>query len=330
MVESEHTMLVLQGGRAMKFVKFVAICSILFMSNILWAQGNTQIRDRNTQNKADVEQWAATIANTVYGLITLSTTYFYNGAASVPWTGTTLGDALPAAPVAPYIISLNTFYNGTNSRRWLGAVYGDALPAAPTAPYTLGLNLFYDGSVSRRWQGITSADNLSLPVAPWTNSVLMAYDGATLDMLRVDAVGALEVTDVATRPGESASEDWRKIKKQSIAVYTPAATMGTAVAAAAVPVLASTEVLSYPNFCIYLKNAGGGGGGPLTDANIQVSPDGTLWISIVSTVCDAITTGLGCVQCVTNNAYRYVRVYATAAAPANDTTVDAWITGNAG
>lgn len=270
------------------------------------------------------------LSATRQGLDALAFNLFYDGTNFRRWLGAAAGDVLAAAPVAPYSLGLNLFYDGTNFRRWLGATLSDALAAAPVAPYTIALNTFYDGANNRRWQGVTSADNLSLPVAPWTNSVLMGYDGATLDMLRVGAVGELEVTDVATRPGEDAANDWRKVKKQSIAVYTPAATMGTAVAAAPVIVLASTEVLSYPNFCIYLKNAGGGGGGPLTDANVQVSPDGTLWISIVSTVCDAITTGLGCVQCVTNNAYRYVRVYATAAAPANDTTVDAWITANAG
>jgi len=92
--------------------------------------------------------------------------------------------------------------------------------------------------------------------------------------------------------------------------------------------LASTEIMGYPNVCIWLKNAGGGGAGALTDADIRVSPDGVLWVPITSTVCDAITSGNGCVQCFTNSAYRYVQVYATAAAPANDTTVNAWVTAN--
>ena len=205
---------------------------------------------------------------------------------------------------------------------------GDALSATQMGLDVLGYTLFYDGTDYRRWQGITAANGLTLPVAPWTNTVIYGYNGATLDMAKLGAVGELLVTDVATRPGEDAGNDWRKTKKEAIAVYTPAPTTGTAVAAAAVEVLGSKEIMGYPNVCIWLKNAGGGGGGPLTDANIQVSPDETLWVSITSTVCDAITSGIGCVQCLEGSAYRYVRVYATAAAPANDTTVDAWLTAN--
>lgn len=126
------------------------------------------------------------------------------------------------------------------------------------------------------------------------------------------------------------SGDTCKTTKSAVGTYSPAATTGTAVAAVAAEVLASVEVLGYPNFSIWLKNAGGGGGGPLTDADIQVSFDGTEWVSLTWTTADSLTSGQTGVYSVAGNSYRYVKVLATAAAPANDTTCDCAITANTG
>lgn len=150
-------------------------------------------------------------------------------------------------------------------------------------------------------------------------------------MLRVDAVGGLVTGRDWTLAGEDAGNDWQKVKKEQTATVSPASEGPTAVAAAATTVLgiaASIEALDEPNWCVYLKNVGGGGGGPLTDADVQVSPDGTEWISLTWTTCDTLTSGNSCSYCVQGNAFRYLRVRATAAAPANDTTVTAWYTGN--
>lgn len=267
----------------------------------------------------------------VFALFTYSATMFMVGDTFYDWRGAAMNDdAVLNTVTAPWVGSFNMMHDtvGDSWERFHAHAAGDALSATQMGLDVLGYTLFYDGTDYRRWQGITAANGLTLPVAPWTNTVIYGYNGATLDMAKLGAVGELLVTDVATRPGEDAGNDWRKTKKEAIAVYTPAPTTGTAVAAAAVEVLGSKEIMGYPNVCIWLKNAGGGGGGPLTDADIQVSPDGTLWVSITSTVCDAITSGIGCVQCLEGSAYRYVRVYATAAAPANDTTVDAWLTAN--
>jgi len=317
-----------------RLLTIFVVIAIVFYSTFAWAPpggADVQIRDRNSQNKADVTQTSITMIADIFGLVTMSIGYFWDG--TVPRR--IVGDALDTDDIAsttevPYHGVFLHYLDQTNTDwdRVRGDAAGDSISSTQTGMFTLPLNLFYDGTNYRRWQGTTAAHNLTLPVAPHVLATMMAYDGATLDMLLTGATGELLTTDVATRPGEDAGNDWRKTKKEAIAVYTPPKTAGTAVAAAAVEVLGSAEIMGYPNVCIWLENAGGGGAGQLTDADIQVSPDGTMWVSVTSTVCDAITSGNGCVQCFTNSAYRYVQVYATAAAPANDTTVNAWVTAN--
>lgn len=347
-----------------KILSVLVFIIVVCTATAAWAPpggGAVQIRDRNSANKADVAQPNSNdVAATVYGLIVQSFLMGFDGAT---WDRLTVGDndnddlattiqgldvrsfgymwdtvndnwdrmtgfeiKLSAKDMyALLTYNANLFIVGDTWEDWTGSAAGDALDADATAPWVIGLNHFYDGTNYRRWQGITAADGLTYPTAPWTLSPIFLDNGATLDMAKSGAVGELEVTDVATRPGEDAGNDWRKVKKESVATYSPAKETTTDVGTAATTVLASKEVLDWPNWCVYLENDDGAD--PFTDADVQVSPDGSTWISLTWTACDALAAGSACVYCVTNAAYRYVRVQ-VAAADANQVDVDAWITSN--
>ena len=179
-----------------------------------------------------------------------------------------------------------------------------------------------------------NADAKALTLNPlMTASVMYLYNGATIDMARNGAVKELQVTDVATRPGEDAANDWRKTKKQEIAVWTPAKEASGDIVAAATIVLASKEVVSWPNCCIYYRNKDAGVS--LTDAALYTSPDngGTCgdanWAQISWNDCETLAHGATCVYCFSEMAYRYVCGTASAAANPNDVdSVEAWITCN--
>ncbi len=156
-------------------------------------------------------------------------------------------------------------------------------------------------------------------------AVAYGYNGATLDMVRVGASKEWNMTDIATRPGEDAANDFRKTAKYYSEGYSPAKTTTVDVGTAESIVLASTEILNWPNVCVYLENDDDTD--PFTDADVYVSPDGTGWIDLAWTGCDSLAHGDLCVYCFSNHAYRYIKV-GVKAADANQVDVDAWLTGN--
>jgi hypothetical protein len=258
---------------------------------------------------------------------------------------------------------------GVISRRWTGSISADGT-SAQRAPYVENFNMAYDVT-NNHWDRLRADANGNLTVNQttgfpgygriqdgdstvladvedafadgkaltlnglMTQSAMMLYNGATLDMARNGAVKELQVTDVATRPGEDAANDWRKTKKQEIAVWTPAKEASGNIAAAAVVVLASKEIISWPNCCLYLRNKDAAQ--VLTNAQAFTSPDnaGTCgdanWTELTWGGCDALAAGATCVYCFSASSYRYFCASATAAAPAADVdSVEAWITCNKG
>jgi hypothetical protein len=162
-----------------------------------------------------------------------------------------------------------------------------------------------------------------------TVGLVFAWDGSLPSALLVGASGELQVTDVATRPGEDAGNDYRKTKKDDTGVYFPAPTEGTAVDDAGTDIVcASTYVLNLPNFSVFVKNAGGGTGDAFTDVDVQFSYDNTNWESLTSTACDTLTSGNfdRCYQ-GTDESLPYIRVVAACGA-GDDTTADCLIVGN--
>jgi hypothetical protein len=162
-----------------------------------------------------------------------------------------------------------------------------------------------------------------------SGQLLVANDGSNALTIKSDASGQVYVLQGALLPGEDSGNDWRKTKKEEIATYSPAKTAGTAVAGAYDIVLASVEVLSYPNFTVSFLNVEGGTGDVLDSFRLQASPDNTNWGDIAETTGLAWAAANGVYMfSVNNNSYRYVRAHAACAA--GDTTADCWITANKG
>ena len=254
---------------------------------------------------------------------------FYNGTNYQRWTGATVGDVLGTVQVAPYVLSLNTFYNGTGFQRWTGlAVAVDGQSNSTPAPWSANLLYGFNGTTWDRLRTITTqADAQAAGTRGLvTSSFGYAYNGTTWDMLRIGASNELQVTDVATRPGEDAANDWRKIKVESIATDSPAATTAVAIPGTSTltVVLAGYEVLGFHNVCAYLKNTSGAGQA-FNDAEVYASPNNSDWVALSWTSADSLADGATAVWCVSNNAYRYIQVKAAAAGA---TTASGWFTMN--
>jgi len=194
---------------------------------------------------------------------------------------------------------------------------------------TNGFNYYYsdDGSDWNMLRGIeTHADGMATSVdGIVTASVLYGFNGATLDMLRLGGSKELHVTDIAIRPGEDAANDRRKTGKYYSEPTSPAKTTTATVGTAETEVLASTEILTWPNVCIWFQNDDAAD--PFVSADVYVSPDGTGWVDLSFTSCDSLAHGELCVYCFSNHAYRYVKATVTAT-DANQVSVDTWLTGN--
>jgi hypothetical protein len=152
------------------------------------------------------------------------------------------------------------------------------------------------------------------------------YNGATFDPLLTGAVGELLTTDVATRPGEDAANDWRKVKKEAIGVYAPIKETSGSIGTAAVTVIAPKEILGYPNCTIYLKN--NDAADPFVDVQLLVSADAVSYTELTWTTCNTLGFSQMCVYQLSNQSYRYLAVLVNATDANPVSTVDAWITCN--
>lgn len=280
------------------------------------------------------ETWDTTIANTV-APETIALNAFYDTATATGyrWQGEPYDSSMTAAPTNPGVNAYTAFYNGANGQYWQGSQMNSETTANTNyAPFVKNYNYCYDAtSASWRWVNVinTQADGQAATLnGTVTSSIAYGYNGATFDLMRVGASNELQTTDVATRPGEDAANDYRKVKQQSIYTYAPAATTGTAVAAGAglTIVLAAVEILDLTNVTLFLKNTDGGGAA-FTDAEVSVSPNNSDWVSLTWTDCDTLADGSTCVYSISGNSYRYVRARVASAA---DITVSAWIAGNNG
>lgn len=303
--------------------------------------GSTKIQDGDGADLADVAHMDGTApAITLHALDVISGMNFWeptggaggaNPASFSRWNGDDMNNATYTTPLSLYSPFAQTFLYGwdsTNNDRW-HRINVDSTGALVTAGS--GSNSIKDGDSAVLADVIdTYTDNLAVGLnGLMGGSVMYLYDGATLDMGRAGAVGELQVTDVATRPGEDAANDWRKSKKQEIAVYSPAVETSGAIGAVAVVVLASKEVLSFPSYCVYVKN--NDAADSLTDIDYQSSPDAASWVDLTEpAACDTLAPGVMCVFCESGNAYRYIRVQATGAAGPTITSVSTWLTANKG
>lgn len=165
-----------------------------------------------------------------------------------------------------------------------------------------------------------------------------ADDGSGPYYMASDASGNIYTLKAALTPGEDSSNDWIKIRKQSLNTFSPSETAGTAITTSLTDVLASTDVLGYSGFTLYIVNAGGGSGDAFSDVNVLVSHDNSQWTSldwgasttgvIYSTDANTLAASASAIFTMSKNSWRYVKVEARAGA--SDTTVDCAITANLG
>lgn len=301
-----------------------------------------------------------TLAATNTGLQSLAVNYFWNGTAYQRMTGPALGadnvanatpapwshgfnyaydgatwdrvrsytltDTMGATPTGVGIASFTTFYDGINYRRLTGETYDSAI-AGTVAPLTIALNAFYDGTAgtSQYWLGGSLTSSINAPVdGPYVGSIMYGYSstGPMYYPVKADANGIM-VHQADLLPGEDSTNDWRKVRIQSVNTYSPTKTTTATVTAAETEVLASVEILGYAGYTVNIKNTGGVNS--LDTTYLYVSPDGTNW-----TLLDTNTTNVApgiTLRAFSTMAYtdRYVKVMAAATA-AVTTSADVWIT----
>jgi hypothetical protein len=157
-------------------------------------------------------------------------------------------------------------------------------------------------------------------------AALMLDNGATLDPALATASGGLQVGVESWPVAYDDGNAWVDTRKKAIkTLATPKQTSATDGGGTATTVIDSLEILGYPNCTFYVDNIDAGH--DLTDADIQVSPDNSVWISLTWTACDSLGFGNACVYQLTNSSYRYARVQVTDDS-ANVVDIDAWVTCN--
>lgn len=243
----------------------------------------------------------ATPAVTEYGVNTLSLTFGWDGSAL---QAIDAGDASTSPGNTDQVLSTSAVlnaYDGTN----IELVYGSDASSDGKSSATTGLVM---------------------------NSRLFLYNGATWDRAPSSSTGALSVGVEAWPNAVDESNGWVNERVYEIATTEPAQEGPTTVADTSISassgqvVLTSRDALKDASWCVYLRNAGGGSGDDLADAEIQTSVDGTNWTdNIVWTACDSLVSGATCTYC-SKEAYKYIQVKA-ACASGEDTTVVAQYVG---
>lgn len=271
------------------------------------------------------EDWDTAIAGTNSPrVISLGAFYDADTTTGYRWNGAVIDDAMPAGPTAPFTISLGSFYDGTNHRRWTGETYDSAL-ATTVAPVTIALSAFWNGAASQYWLGGSLTSSINAPVnGPYVGSIMYGYSstGPMYYPVKADANGIF-VHQADLLPGEDSTNDWRKVRLQSVSTFAPTKTTTATVTAAETEVLASVEMLGYAGYTINVKNTGGVNS--LDTTYLYVSPDGTNWTLLdtnVTNVAPGITLRAFATTAYTD---RYVKVMAAATA-AVTTSAECWIT----
>jgi len=174
------------------------------------------------------------------------------------------------------------------------------------------------------------------PLAVGTDGQLaVGTDGSDPTVLKTDVNGQLYVLQGALLPGEDSGNDWRKVKKEEVAIVAPAKTGPTTVSAPTT-ILAAIEILNDINWTVTVENSGGA---PLTALTLRVSPDSATWIALPGAVAagyggfrtqgwsDTLAAGAICYAGIMSNSFRYLYIEADCD---TSTTVNVWYTANKG
>lgn len=164
------------------------------------------------------------------------------------------------------------------------------------------------------------------------SAVMMMYNGATLDMVLSGATGGMQVETVNWPNSYDAGNAQQDMNKKNTASVVPAKT--TTTVNALMDVLASRVIVHEPNYTVCVDNTGAAA---LTALNIEVSPDGVMWVALTTAPAAgyagvrasgwSVTLAAGVMGCysVSGNSDRYLRVQANCG---TNTTIEAWYTAN--
>ena len=160
--------------------------------------------------------------------------------------------------------------------------------------------------------------------------VLVLYNSAGTEIGTITNPLVVSAYLAAAQPGDDAANDRKNVKIVEIGVFTPPATTGTAVTdGTANYVLPSTLLLSYTNWSVSVKNAGGGDGDAIDSITVQQSADNTQWNTIWTRSGLALAVGDSYDYGISGNRYNYIRVKA-ACLTGETTTADTTLVANKG
>lgn len=337
---------------------FIATFILFAFSNSVFAQ-NMKAKDPTNQNvdvRADVHGYLitstsgatvaadvrirdgvvpgsiATVAHTnaddldpavIYGMSVMSGGYCLDAGAKwdrIHCGSTTAASCQCVAPTsdARFIISATTAVNSAANPIYDRISVDGTNPMDATHPLTVSPTAAANAQANPFYCAVSKDTSVNSAANPLATRISM--DGTNY----MDATHPLSIS--ATNGANTAANPIY-VSKAASAVLAPTKTTTAGVAGTLVDVLAAVEVLSYPNFCVTLKN--NDAANPLTDAAIFQSPDNTAWESLSWTACDTLAFSKSCSYCVSGNAYRYIKVQAKATAPLPVSSMDAWITANA-
>jgi len=196
-------------------MKAITVLCAMLTANIALAQGNVQIRDQNSNRKADVEVVdGSNLVATINGLVVRAQLLAWTGALSVPLLGLAAGDALPASSIGLVTTSQTLFYDGTNHRRWLGSMmnFDNILPTT-IAPWVGSFNMVYDAT-TQRWArqassaGVTDVGTTRIVEASNSPSIVHAnrvngtFDDNTVNQCVEITAGSVEHAGIVASAGD--------------------------------------------------------------------------------------------------------------------------------
>jgi hypothetical protein len=290
-----------------------------------WTRTFPMIYDGATWDRLRLTTLGDTMGATPAGIGVASYTTFYDGINYQRWFGGTGANGVGDTTAFPYTHSYLHTYHGATWDRLTSTTVSDAISATPQGIDSNAFNLFYDGTNFRRWLGGSLTSSISAPVTgPYVGSIMYGYSatGPFYYPVKADANGIF-VHQADLLPGEDSTNDWRRVRLQSVATYAPTKTTTATVTAAETEVLASVEVLGYAGYTINVKNTGGVNS--LDTTYLYVSPDGTNWVLLDTNVANIAPGITARVFAFSNSTDRYVKVMAAATA-AVTTSADCWIT----
>jgi hypothetical protein len=161
----------------------------------------------------------------------------------------------------------------------------------------------------------------------------MGWNGASWDRVEVDNNDYLKVIDASTRAGEDTGNDWRKAQVTSLDENTTTETEGAdTIAAVAVDIFDPVDISDVGSWCLYIKNTDAADA--FTDLDILTNYEDANWddaVELVQTVCvDTLAADTLCVYCVSNSAYKFIKVSATGQANPNESSSSVSLVENKG